>query len=78
VARLVTGTRNYTYDHGLTHLLQSELHWLDIPEQVLYYYYYYYHYYYYNKNMTTARRSWLAFSSTLTSTQLTTNVNNKF
>ena len=24
------------YDQGLSHLLHTELHWLDIPEQVLY------------------------------------------
>ena len=33
-ARIVTGTRNY--DRGLSHLLHTELHWLDVPERVLY------------------------------------------
>ena len=34
VARIVTGTRKY--DQGLSHLLHTELHWLDVPERVLY------------------------------------------
>ena len=33
-AQIVTGTRKY--DRGLSHLLHTELHWLDIPERVLY------------------------------------------
>jgi len=35
-ARIVTGTRKY--DQGLSHLLHTptELHWLDVPERVLY------------------------------------------
>ena len=33
-ARLVTGT--HKFDHGLTHLLHEELHWLDIPERIHY------------------------------------------
>ena len=32
-ARIVTGTRKY--DRGLSHLLHTELHWLDVPERVL-------------------------------------------
>jgi len=32
-ARIVTGTRKY--DQGLSHLLHTELHWLDVPERVL-------------------------------------------
>jgi len=33
-ARIVTGTREY--DQGLSHLLHTELHCLDVPERVLY------------------------------------------
>ena len=33
-ARIVTDTRKY--DQGLPHLLHTELHWLDVPERVLY------------------------------------------
>jgi hypothetical protein len=33
-ARVVSGTRKY--DHGLSRLLHTELHWLDIPERVKY------------------------------------------
>ena len=33
-ARIVTRTRKY--DQGLSHLLHTELHWLDVPERVLY------------------------------------------
>jgi len=33
-ARVVSGTNKY--DHGLTHLLHSELHWLDVADQVIY------------------------------------------
>ena len=33
-ARIVTGTRKY--DRELSHLLQTKLHWLDVPERVLY------------------------------------------
>ena len=33
-ARLVTGTRKI--DHGLSHLLHGELHWLDVPERIHY------------------------------------------
>ena len=33
-ARIVTGTRKY--DRGLSHLLHTELHWLDVPNWVLY------------------------------------------
>jgi len=33
-ARIVTGTRKY--DRGLSRLLHTELHWLDVPERVLY------------------------------------------
>jgi len=33
-ARLVTGTRKF--DHGLSHLLHEELHWLDVPERIHY------------------------------------------
>jgi len=32
-AWIVTGTRKY--DRGLSHLLHTELHWLDVPERVL-------------------------------------------
>ena len=31
-ARVVSGTRKF--DRGLTHLLHSELHWLDVPERI--------------------------------------------
>ena len=31
-ARIVSGTRKF--DCGLTHLLHSELHWLDVPERI--------------------------------------------
>ena len=31
-ARIVSGTRKF--DRGLTHLLHSELHWLDVPEGI--------------------------------------------
>ena len=33
-ARLATGTRKF--DHGLSHLLHEELHWLDVPERIHY------------------------------------------
>jgi len=33
-ARVVSGTKKY--DHGLTHLLHSELHWLDVADRVIY------------------------------------------
>jgi len=33
-ARIVTGTRKY--DRGLSRLLHTERHWLDVPERVLY------------------------------------------
>jgi len=33
-ARIITGTRKY--DQRLSHLLHTELHWLDVPERVLY------------------------------------------
>ena len=33
-ARIVTGTRKY--DQGLSHLLHTELHWLDVLQRVLY------------------------------------------
>ena len=33
-ARLLTGTRKF--DHGLSHLLHEELHWLDVPERIHY------------------------------------------
>ena len=33
-ARIITGTRKY--DQGLSHLLHTELHWLDVPERVMY------------------------------------------
>jgi len=33
-ARVVSGTKKY--DHGLTHLLHSELHWLDVADRVTY------------------------------------------
>ena len=33
-AHLVTGTCKF--DHGLSHLLHEELHWLDIPERIHY------------------------------------------
>ena len=33
-ARIVTGTRKY--DRGLSHLLHTELHWLDVLEWVFY------------------------------------------
>jgi len=42
-ARVVSGMRKF--DRGLSKLLHSELHWLDIPQRVQYYYYYYYYYY---------------------------------
>ena len=32
-ARVVSGTK---YDRGLTHLLHSELHWLDVADRVTY------------------------------------------
>jgi len=31
---IVSGTKKY--DHGLTHLLHSELHWLDVADRVTY------------------------------------------
>jgi len=31
-ARVVSGT--HKFDRGLTHLLHSELHWLDVPQQI--------------------------------------------
>ena len=31
-ARIVSG--NWKFDRGLTHLLHSELHWLDVPEHI--------------------------------------------
>jgi len=31
-ARVVSGT--YKFDRGLTHLLHSELHWLDVPQRI--------------------------------------------
>ena len=31
---LVTGTRKF--DHGLSHSLHEELHWLDVPERIHY------------------------------------------
>jgi len=33
-ARIVTDARKY--DQGLSHLLHTALHWLDVPERVLY------------------------------------------
>ena len=33
-ARVVSGTKKY--DHGLTHMLHSELHWLDVADRVTY------------------------------------------
>ena len=33
-ACLVTGTQKF--DHGLSHLLHEELHWLDVPERIHY------------------------------------------
>jgi len=33
-ARVVSGTKKY--NRGLTHLLQSELHWLDVADRVTY------------------------------------------
>jgi len=33
-ARVVSGTQKF--DRGLSHLLHSELHWLDIPQRVQY------------------------------------------
>jgi len=33
-ARIVSGTKKY--DHGLTHLFNSELHWLDVADRVTY------------------------------------------
>ena len=33
-ARVVNGTKKY--DHGFTHLLHSELHWLDVADLVTY------------------------------------------
>ena len=33
-ARVVSGTKKY--DRGLTHLLHSELHWLDVADRVTY------------------------------------------
>jgi len=33
-ARVVSGTKKY--DRGLTHLLYSELHWLDVADRVTY------------------------------------------
>ena len=34
----VNTTKQYIrkYDRGLSHLLHTELHWLDVPERVLY------------------------------------------
>jgi len=31
--RVVSGTK---YDHDMTHLLHSELHWLDVADRVIY------------------------------------------
>jgi len=33
-ARLVTGT--HKFEHGSSHLLHEELHWLDVPERIHY------------------------------------------
>ena len=33
-ARVVSGMKKY--DHGLTHLLHSELHWLNVADRVTY------------------------------------------
>ena len=33
-ARVVSGTRKY--DRGLTTLIHTELHWLDVPDRVTY------------------------------------------
>jgi len=33
-ARLVAGS--HKFDHGLSHLLHEELHWLDVPERIHY------------------------------------------
>jgi len=33
-ARVNTGTRKF--DRGLTHILHNELHWLDIPQRVVF------------------------------------------
>ena len=33
-ARLVTGKRKF--DHGLSRLLDDDLHWLDVPERIQY------------------------------------------
>ena len=33
-ARVVTGTR--TFDHGLGQILHDQLHWLDVPDRVLF------------------------------------------
>ncbi len=33
-ARIISGTRKF--DRGLTHLLHSELHWLDVPQRIRY------------------------------------------
>ena len=32
-ARVVTGAHKFI-DRGLTHLLHSELHWLDVPQRI--------------------------------------------
>jgi len=34
-ARVVSNTGKFDFDRGLTHLLHSELHWLDVPQRIL-------------------------------------------
>ena len=37
MTRLPRGQGHFwKFDRGLTHLLYSELHWLDVPQQILY------------------------------------------
>jgi len=33
-ARVITGTRKF--DSGLSHILHSDLHWLDVPQRVIF------------------------------------------
>jgi len=35
-AHVVSGTTNHKFDRGLSRLLHTELHWLDVPERVVY------------------------------------------
>jgi len=35
-ARVVSGTKKFDFDSGLTHLRHAQLHWLDSPDRVSY------------------------------------------